>query len=198
MVNQIESKISKLGESVAGFTNTLNCETVKANNESRKQVKKMEELEKKLASVVKETNNKVVSEDNGCDNKVDQSTKKGPNTKDWIEEEKIILGFENDCNRILIIHQKFDLDDVHCDKCQFKSHSQGLLRMHKQKKHNSNDTFVNIIEGFKNDIEDHVRTLEAMCEEDDVINRMKCDQCEYKNNSEGNLRIHKRDVHNQI
>ena len=83
-----ESKICKLGESVAGFTNTLNCETVKANNESRKQVKKMEELEKKLASVIKETNNKVVSEDNGCDNKVDQSTKKGPNTKDWIEEEK--------------------------------------------------------------------------------------------------------------
>ena len=158
----------------------------------------MEELEKKLASVVKETNNKVVSEDNGCDNNVDQSTKKGPNTKDWIEEEKIILGFENDCKRILIIHQKFDLDDVHCDKCQFKSHSQGLLRMHKQKKHKSNNTFEDVIEGFKNDIKDHVRTLEAMCEEDDVINRMKCDKCEYRNNSEGNLRIHKRDVHNQI
>ena len=70
--------------------------------------------------------------------------------------------------------------------------------MHKQKRHNSNDKFEDIIEGFKNDIEDHVRTLEAMCEENDVINRMKYDKCEYKNNSEGNLRIHKRDVHNPI
>ena len=119
MVNQVKSKVNKLGESVVGFTSTLNCETVKVNNESKKQVKKMEELEKKLASVIKEINNKVISEDNGGDNKVDQATKKGPNTKDWVEEEKIILGFENDCNRILIIHQTFDLDHLHCDKCQF-------------------------------------------------------------------------------
>ena len=70
--------------------------------------------------------------------------------------------------------------------------------MHKQKKHKSNDTFEDVIEGFKNDIKDHVRTLGAMCEEDDVINRIKCDKCEYRNNSEGNLKIHKRDIHNQI
>ena len=130
--------------------------------------------------------------------KLDQIKKNGPNTENWIEKEKILMGFENDCTRTLIIHKKFDLDDVFCEKCKFKTHSQGLLKIHKQKKHTSNDTFEDIVDGFKNDIEDHVRTLEAMCEDEDVIYKMKCDKCEYRNNSEGNLRIHKRDVHKEI
>jgi DNA-directed RNA polymerase subunit M/transcription elongation factor TFIIS len=105
------------------------------------------------------------------------------------------MGFDNECNRILVIHKKFDLDDVLCDKCKFKSHSQGLLKIHKQKKQTNNDTFEDVVEGFKNDIEDHIRTLEAMCEAAEVFYKMKCDKCEYRNNSEGNLRIHKRDLH---
>ena len=127
------------------------------------------------------------------DNSIDQlKTQAFP--KDVIEE-NIIKGYQNDCETILLVHQKFELDDVVCNICEFKSHSQGLLSIHKHEKHKSNDTFETIVEGFKNDIENHIRTLEAMCEDDDVINGMKCDKCKFRNNSEGNLRIHERDVH---
>ena len=80
-------------------------------------------------------------------------------------------------------------------KCEFKSHSEGLLRTHKLEDHQRKETFETVVDGFRNDIEDHVRTLEAMCEDDDVINKMRCDKCKYRNNSEGNLRIHQRDLH---
>ena len=115
-------------------------------------------------------------------------------TKDIIEE-NIIKGYQNDCEKILVVHKKFDLDNVVCKQCGFESHSEGLLRIHKHENHKSNDTFETIVEGFENDIHDHVRTLEAMCEDDNVINRMKCDKCKYKNNSEGNLKIHERETH---
>ena len=80
-------------------------------------------------------------------------------------------------------------------KCEFKSHSEGLLRIHKLEDHQRKETFETIVDGFRNDIDDHVRTLEAMCEDDDVINKIKCDKCKYRNNSEGNWRIHQRDLH---
>jgi hypothetical protein len=76
-------------------------------------------------------------------------------------EENIIKGYQNDCAKILVIHKKYDLDDVVCKKFEFKSHSEGLLRIHNHENHESNDTFETIEEGFKKDINDHIRTLET-------------------------------------
>ena len=106
-------------------------------------MKKIEELEIKHATVVLDVNNKAISNGN-VDEKLDQNKKIELNTEKWIEKEKILMGFENDCNRFLVIHKTFDLDDVLCDKCKFKSHSQGLLEIHKQTKHKSNETFEDI------------------------------------------------------
>ena len=47
-------------------------------------------------------------------------------------------------------------------------------------------TFQNIVDGFETDIENHISVLEAMCEDEEKIHKMKCDQCKYKNNSERN------------
>ena len=150
---------------------------------------KIEKIESTLEIIQTQIQKDVVKEGNA-------TTKSQTITKDMVEE-KILKGYENDCKRILMIHNKFDLDDVNCNKCQFKSHSQGLLKIHKREKHGTNETFENVIEGIKNDIEDHVRTLEAMCEDDKVFYRMTCQKRDFKNNSEGNLRMHERDIHNQ-
>jgi hypothetical protein len=80
-------------------------------------MKKIEELKIKLATVVLDVNNKAISNGN-VDEKLDQNKKIELNTENWIEKEKILMGFENDCNQILVIHKKFDLNDVLCDKCK--------------------------------------------------------------------------------
>ena len=70
-----------------------------------------------------------------------------------VAEENIIKGFQKDCEKILIVHQKFDLDNVYCKKCEFKAHSEGLLRIYKLKNHQSNQTFETFVEGFRSDLD---------------------------------------------
>ena len=70
-----------------------------------------------------------------------------------VVEENIIKGFQKDCEKILIVHQKFDHDNVYCKKCEFKAHSERLLRIYKLKNHQSNQTFETFVEGFRSDLD---------------------------------------------
>ena len=80
-----------------------------------------------------------------------------------VAEENIIKGFQKDCEKILIVHQKFDLDNVYCKKCEFKAHSERLLRIYKLKNHQSNQTFETFVEGFRSDL-DNTSELWKKCE----------------------------------
>jgi hypothetical protein len=56
---------------------------------------------------------------------VSKNTKAFPKN---VIEENIIKGYQNDCEKFLIVHQKFELDDVDYNiLCEFKSHSHMLL-----------------------------------------------------------------------
>jgi hypothetical protein len=79
-----ELKITKLNERVGEVSKTV--ETLKASNESTKQMKKIEELEMKLATVVLDMKKKAISEGTG-DEKIDQNKKNELNTENWIGKE---------------------------------------------------------------------------------------------------------------
>ena len=63
------------------------------------------------------------------------------------------------------------------EKCDYKTHSKGLLRMHKESNPGIKQTFQNHMLGFEFDIERHTEILKTMEEEVDTI---KCRQCEFK------------------
>ena len=111
-----------------------------------------------------------------------------------LKEAGIIKGFEKDCGTFfdLKINCGLDAKSQKCKKCDFETHSEGLLRMHKVKDHNLKETFQNIVLGFEFDLERHIQVLTAMGED---INTKKCDECEYKTSSDGKLQMHRTNNH---
>ena len=102
------------------------------------------------------------------------------------KENKIIEAFEKDCKLFGELRVNCGLDITHktCRKCDFESHSEYLLRMHKEKDHNIKQTFQNLVLGYEYDVNSHIEVLKPMEEPIDIIN---CRKCNYKCCSEGKL-----------
>ena len=71
-----------------------------------------------------------------------------------------------------------------CDKCEHKTHSEGLLREHQKNKHNIKESQQNIIKGFEFDMQRHLSVLELM---EEGLDKYKCEKCIYKTHTEGKL-----------
>ena len=68
-----------------------------------------------------------------------------------------------------------DVGSQKCKKCDFVSHSEGLLRKH---------SFQNHVLGFEIDLQEHIEVPKAMGDE---VYTSKCDICHYIASSEGKL-----------
>ena len=88
-----------------------------------------------------------------------------------LKEQRVIKGFEKDSETFceLRINCGLDVKSKKCKKCDFESHSEGLLRMHKEEDHKIKQTFVNLVLGFESDIQNHIEVLKAMDDEIDII-----------------------------
>ena len=84
-----------------------------------------------------------------------------------------------------------DLSEIKCKKCNFETHSEGTLRKHKRTVHNLKESNLNIIIGFKADMQHHLVLLEAMEE----LNKVICERCDFRTNSKGLLKIHDQEQH---
>ena len=80
--------------------------------------------------------------------------------KDVIEE-RLSAGYKNDVKVMLLDFQNSGLDtqSQRCEKCEYKSHSEGLLREHNLSKHKNKETKENIILGYEFDMQRHLRVL---------------------------------------
>ena len=113
--------------------------------------------------------------------------------KDVIEKE-ILEEFENDCEDIFTLKTNcgLDLTEHKCKKCDFETHSLGILRKHNKDTHQLKESTENIIIGFKSDIRSYVYILETMGEE---LNIIICEKCDFKTNSKGELKLHENEMH---
>ena len=68
-----------------------------------------------------------------------------------------------------------DVGSQKCKKCDFVSHSEGLLRKHR---------FQNHVLGFEIDLQKHIEVPKAMGDE---VYTSQCDICDYKASSESKL-----------
>ena len=91
----------------------------------------------------------------------------------------ILLEFEKDCDRMykLKIDCGLDVTSQKFKKFDFKPHSEGLLRRHRQIDHHLKETMQNLVLSFEFDIRRHVEILETLGYEIDTI---KCNKCDYK------------------
>ena len=71
-----------------------------------------------------------------------------------------------------------------CRKCDFESHSEYLLRIHKERDHNLKQTFQNLVLGYESDLQSHIEVLKPM---DEDININKFTECDCKTCSEGRI-----------
>ena len=85
-----------------------------------------------------------------------------------------------------------DLGVNKCKKCEFVTHSEGILRKHKVNVHKVKESYENIILCFKTDFQSFCQLLKTMDEEPTTI---KCNECEFKTKNKGELQIHINNLH---
>ena len=119
--------------------------------------------------------------------------KKNKLTKDAIQV-NIIEEFKKDGENILEDRNDYGCDvfSKKCRKCDYETHSEGVLRLHKVEDHNTKESKENIIIGFKNDIEEHIKFLNEM---EEKLKEIKCDQFSFMTHSFGHLQIHVYSTH---
>jgi hypothetical protein len=124
----------------------------------------------KIKCEVKHQSSKVETEVSENKSKSKVKTKKP--TKDDIDND-IIKEFENDSEDIFTLKKNcgLDLTAHRCKKCDFETHSKGILRKHKRTTHQLKESSLNIILGFKIDIQNYVYILETIGEE---LNQLSC------------------------
>ena len=117
--------------------------------------------------------------------------------KEQLKEESENIAFKefvNESDDILDLRVKCGLDNTEhkCKKCEYQSHSEGHLKIHKRTIHNLKENVESIICGFKADTIHHAYLLETMGEN---VDKFTCDKCEFKTHSKGNFTIHNSDLH---
>ena len=125
-------------------------------------------------------------------NKDNPKSKQKKPTKEEKEKE-VIAEFEKDIQNVHTMRKNcgLDLSEIKCKKCNFETHSEGTLRKHKRTVHHLKESNLNIIIGFKADMQHHLVLLEAMEE----LNKVICERCDFRTNSKGLLKIHDQEQH---
>ena len=110
------------------------------------------------------------------------------------KENLITKDFEDDCRDIFTVKTNcgLELSEHKCKKCEYETHSLGLLRNHNKIVHKLKESFQNILIGFENDLRAHLYLLETM---EEPTNKFKCDQCAFATHSKGKLRVHEYEMH---
>ena len=106
-------------------------------------------------------------------------------------EERLIIAYVWDAELMLKDFDNSELvsNNQECKKCEFYTHSEGMLRRHKVLIHDSGkETNQNIIIGFEADVQRHYKVLESKGKS---LENFKCDECDYKIYSSGKLTLHK-------
>ena len=111
-------------------------------------------------------------------------------------EKEILKGYENDMKRLRIIQAEFEIYNASkkCKECKFASNSHGLIKLHENNVHNKTNSYENIMEGFEIDDEQYVEVLSENIG-DEAFERYNCEKCNFKNHSEGTLKVHEYDSH---
>ena len=141
-----------------------------------------------------EGNNKNRSETESiCDNKKKLSKSKIKELK----EKKMLEAFEKDCELFgeMRINCGLDMHYKTCRKCDFETHSEYLLRIHKERDHNLKQTFQNLQLGYDCDLKAHIEVLKPM---EEPIDTSKCPECYLKFCSEGKVEMHKVESHQEL
>jgi hypothetical protein len=110
-----------------------------------------------------------------------------PKTRKLKKEDKenlITEDFEGDCKDIFTVKTNcgLELSEHKYKKCEYETHSLGLLWNHNKTVHKLKETFQNILIGFENNMRAHLYLLETM---EDPTNNFKCDQCAFTTHSKG-------------
>ena len=114
-----------------------------------------------------------------------------------LKERKMIEAFETDCAIFGEMRTNCGLDVKFkiCRKCDFETHSEYILRMHKERDHNIKQTFQNLLLGYECDLQSHIEVLKPMEEPIDTIN---CTECDFKSCSIGKIEMHKVEHHQEL
>ena len=81
-----------------------------------------------------------------------------------------------------------------CGRCNFITHSMGLLRMHEKKTHKVYHNFDKVVDGFRFDDKKYYDVLSAMYDGSE-LNTNECEYCTFKTHSDGLLRLHETNSH---
>ena len=113
-----------------------------------------------------------------------------------IKEERILKEFEKDCEKFLEVRKDcgLDIESQKCKKCDFVSHSEGLLRKHRVEDHKLKETYQNRVLGYEIDLNKHIEVLAAMGHD---IYTSQCNKCDHKASSAGKLEMHKSNNHEE-
>ena len=141
-----------------GIVETVLKEVEILKKENIKQTSEMKLIREELNELVKnqtqvKANEKVETNDEPKQPKIDDTkikSKKIKITKDVIEE-RLTAAYKNDIKVMLDDFTNAGLDTLsqRCDKCDHRTHSEGLLREHQRNKHNIKESQQNIIMGFE-------------------------------------------------
>ena len=161
--------------------------------------KSIKELRVELRTKVENTNSvknvNMDQKENGSNNP--KKTRLSKSKIKELKEAKSLEAFENDCKIFGELRSNCGLDVTFktCRKCDFESHSEFLLRLHKERDHNIKQTFQNLVLGYEYDLQYHIEVLKPM---DEPIETLKCSECDYITCTEGKIMIHKTEQHEEL
>ena len=114
-----------------------------------------------------------------------------------LKEKRILETFKKDCAVFgeMRINCGLDVKYKTCRKCDFETHSEYLLRIHKERDHSIKQTFQNLILGYECDLQSHIEVLKPM---EEPIDTFKCTECDLKLCSEGKIEMHKVEHHQEL
>ena len=110
-------------------------------------------------------------------------------------EDRLISAYVFDAELMFIdfANSELELINQECKKCEFETHSEGMLRRHKVIIHDSGkETNQSIILGFEADVQRHCKVLESKGKS---LENFKCEECDYKIYSSGKLTLHQLTTH---
>ena len=86
------------------------------------------------------------------------------------------------------------VDVKNCCKCEFSTHSEGKLRKHKRTIHQVSESNMNIIFGFKKDIQEYFQIFKDMGVGEE-IEENESQICEFRTKSNGEMKLHEQEMH---